>query len=124
MLNGTNILPMSGLKVLDLTWHLAGPYGTRLLADYGAEVIKIERPIEGDPVRAMEPFFQDKKGLERSLLYQYLNTNKRSITLNLKSEVGKRIFLELIEKVEELPDRIRVKRNIKKNYGNGILIYE
>ena len=100
MLNGTNILPMSGLKVLDLTWHLAGPYGTRLLADYGAEVIKIERPIEGDPVRAMEPFFQDKKGLERSLLYQYLNTNKRSITLNLKSEEGKRIFLELIEKVD------------------------
>ena len=49
MLNGTNILPMSGLKVLDLSWHLAVPYGTRLLADYGAEVIKIERPVFVEP---------------------------------------------------------------------------
>ena len=100
MVNGSKILPMSGIRVLDLTWHLAGPYGTRLLADYGADVIKIERPSEGDPSREMEPLFKDEQGPEKSLLYQYLNTNKRSITLNLKSQEGKRIFLELSRHVD------------------------
>jgi crotonobetainyl-CoA:carnitine CoA-transferase CaiB-like acyl-CoA transferase len=91
---------MSGVKVLDLTWHLAGPYATRLLADYGAEIIKIERPLQGDPSRAMEPFIQDQEGIETSILYHYLNTNKRSITLNLKSEEGKKIFLEIVKQVD------------------------
>ena len=94
MVNGSKILPMSGIRVLDLTWHLAGPYGTRLLADYGADVIKIERPSEGDPSREMEPLFKDEQGPEKSLLYQYLNTNKRSITLNLKSQEGKSLFFK------------------------------
>ena len=50
---------LSGVKLLDLTWHITGPYGTKLLADYGADVIKIERPGKGDPTRSMGPFFKD-----------------------------------------------------------------
>jgi crotonobetainyl-CoA:carnitine CoA-transferase CaiB-like acyl-CoA transferase len=88
---------LSDVKVLDLTWHIAGPYCTKLLADFGADVIKIERPGEGDPARRMGPFFQDDPHPEKSGLFLYLNTNKRSITLNLKSETGKKIFKELVD---------------------------
>ena len=75
--------PLSGLKVLDFTWHLAGPYGSKLLADYGADVVKVERPGGGDPARRYGPFPGDQPHLERSGLFLHVNTNKRSITLNL-----------------------------------------
>ena len=73
------------LKVLDLTHHIAGPYCTKLLADFGAEVTKVERPESGDPARSMGPFAGDDPHPDKSLSFLYLNTNKRSITLNLKS---------------------------------------
>ena len=88
---------LSGVKVLDLTHYIAGPYCTKMLADYGAEVIKIEKPGSGDGARMMAPFFEDDPHPEKSGLFLYLNTNKRGITLNLKSEKGKRIFKELVE---------------------------
>src|ERR1051325_1733785 len=87
---------LAGLRVLDLTHHIAGPYCTKLLADYGAEVIKIERPDGGDPVRRIGPFLHDEPNLETSGLFLHLNTNKKSITLNLKDEAGKKILLSLI----------------------------
>jgi crotonobetainyl-CoA:carnitine CoA-transferase CaiB-like acyl-CoA transferase len=85
------------VRVLDLTWYIAGPYCTKLLADYGADVIKIEKPGEGDPARKMGPFLQDDPHPEKSGLFLYLNTNKRGITLNLKSQTGKNIFEELVK---------------------------
>lgn len=80
--------PLSGLRVLDLTEGVAGPFCTRLLANFGAEVMKVERPRLGDPVRQRGPFFGDRPGPERSILFNYLNTNKRSVTLKLDSEFG------------------------------------
>jgi CoA:oxalate CoA-transferase len=93
---------LSGVKVLDLTWHIAGPYCTKLLADYGAEVIKVEKPGEGDPARKMGPFFKDTPHPEKSGLFLHLNTNKKSITLNLKSATGQKIVKDLINKVDIL----------------------
>jgi len=86
---------LSGLKVLDLTHFIAGPYCTKLMADLGAEVIKVERTGQGDGARALSPFFGDEPHPEKSGLFFYLNTNKKSITLNLKSETGVRLLKEL-----------------------------
>ena len=97
MVDGTNSPSggaLHGVKVLDLTHHIAGPYCTKLLADFGADVVKVERPT-GDPARSMPPFFHDQAGLDNSLLFLYLNTNKQSVTLNLKSSRGQEILREL-----------------------------
>ena len=93
---------LSDVKVLDLTWHLAGPYCTKLLADYGAEVIKVERPAHGDPTRRMGPFFNDDPHPEKSGLFLHLNTNKKGITINLKNATGKKILKELVSDVDIL----------------------
>ena len=85
---------LEGVKVLDLTHHVAGPWCAKLLADYGADVLKVERP-EGDPARRMPPFFHDEVDSEKSLLFHYLNTNKRGVTLNLKDRRGVRMLKEL-----------------------------
>jgi crotonobetainyl-CoA:carnitine CoA-transferase CaiB-like acyl-CoA transferase len=74
---------LDGLTVLDFTSHLAGPYCTKLLADLGARVIKVERP-GGDPARALPPFLGDRPGPDRSATWHYLNTNKESIVIDLK----------------------------------------
>ena len=93
---------LSGVKVLDLTHYVAGPFCTKLLADYGAEVLKIERPGHGDEARRMAPFLGDEPDPEKSGLFLFLNTNKRSITLNLKTEMGVRIFEELVKEADVL----------------------
>jgi crotonobetainyl-CoA:carnitine CoA-transferase CaiB-like acyl-CoA transferase len=92
----------SGLKVLDCTQGVAGPYCTKLLADFGAEVIKVENPKSGDCTRGLGPFQDNKPDPEKSGTFFYLNTNKKSITLNLESEGGVKIFKELIKKVSVL----------------------
>jgi crotonobetainyl-CoA:carnitine CoA-transferase CaiB-like acyl-CoA transferase len=98
---------LSDVKVLDLTWYISGPYCTKLLADYGADVIKVEKPGEGDPARRMGPFFQDDPHPEKSGLFLYLNNNKKGITLNLKSEWGRRVIKELVRDVDILVESFR-----------------
>jgi len=93
---------LSGVKVLDLTHHIAGPYCTKLLASQGAEVIKVERPGSGDPSRAMGPFPGDQPDPEKSALYLYLNMGKKGVTLNLKSPEGVRLFKELVKDADAL----------------------
>jgi CoA:oxalate CoA-transferase len=93
---------LAGLKVLDLSHYIAGPYCTKLLADYGADVIKIERPGGGDPARLYGPFPHDEPHPEKSALFLHLNTNKRSITLNLKASTGKDVFTQLVRQVDVL----------------------
>jgi CoA:oxalate CoA-transferase len=87
---------LSGLKVLDLTHHIAGPLCSRLLADLGAEVIKIEKPGDGDTARRVGPFFGDDPDPEKSIPFLYFNFNKQGVTLNLKTAGGKDIFKQLI----------------------------
>ena len=91
---------LADLRVLDLTHYIAGPYCTKLLADYGAEVIKIERPDGGDPARRYGPFPHDEPHPEKSALFLHLNTNKRGITLNLKTAAGKELFTELVRQAD------------------------
>ena len=81
-------LTLSDIKVLDLTWYIAGPYCTKMLADFGADVTKIERPPDGDPARQIGPFLNDDPHPDKSLLFSNLNLNKKSVTLDLKSEEG------------------------------------
>jgi CoA:oxalate CoA-transferase len=87
---------LSGVRVLDLTHYIAGPYCTKMLADYGAEVIKIEKPECGDGARRLAPFYQDDPGLEKSGFFLYLNTNKKGVTLNLKTDAGREIFKQMV----------------------------
>ncbi|MDY6843882.1 MAG: CoA transferase, partial [Thermodesulfobacteriota bacterium] len=77
---------LGGIKVLDLSEHISGPYCTKLLGMFGAEVIKVERPKEGDSARIVGPFLEDGKNRrEQSALFLYLNTHKRSITLDIET---------------------------------------
>ena len=93
---------LSGIKVIDLTHYIAGPFCTKLMGALGAEVIKIEKPGEGDSSRKMSPFFQDKPNAEGSGWFLYLNTSKKGMTLNLKSRMGIKIFIELIRNADVL----------------------
>lgn len=93
---------LSGLRVIDLSWNIAGPYCTKMLADLGAEVIKIEQPGKGDPSRLEGPFPNDKPHLEMSALFAYLNNNKTSISLNLKTERSVEIIKDLIRDADIL----------------------
>jgi formyl-CoA transferase len=87
---------LDGIRVLDMTHVQSGPTCTQILAWFGADVIKIERPGEGDPTRGQ---LRDKPGVD-SLYFTMLNSNKRGITLNPKTEAGKRIFSALIAKCD------------------------
>ncbi|MBI4641538.1 MAG: CoA transferase [Candidatus Tectomicrobia bacterium] len=87
---------LSDLKVLDLTHLIAGPYCTKLFADFGADVIKVEKSGGGDDARRLGPFPHDIPDQEASGLFLYLNHNKRGITLNLEGEQGREIFLDLV----------------------------
>lgn len=85
---------LKGLKVLDLTRVLAGPYATMVLADLGAEVVKVEEPGRGDEARGVGPFLTGIKEKVSAYFYS-INRNKKSITLDLKAEKDKAIFLAL-----------------------------
>lgn len=108
---------LSHLKVLDIGHYIAGPYCAKLLADMGAEVLKIEPP-EGDPARRMGPFPGDVPDAEKSGLFLYLNTNKKGITLNLKTETGRKIFKEIVKDVDVLVENFepRVMPSLELDY--------
>ncbi|MDO8531119.1 MAG: CoA transferase [Dehalococcoidia bacterium] len=91
---------LTNMRVLDLTHAMAGPYCTKLLADYGADVVKVERPGTGDMARWFGPFPDDRPDPERGGLFLYLNTNKKSVTLDLKSAEGRALALRLAAKAD------------------------
>ena len=95
--------PLEGIRVLDLTQAYSGPFCTMNLADHGAEVIKIETPNGGDQTRAWGPLANDYSGY-----FAYINRNKKGMTLNLKSEEGKKIFTELLKTADVVCENYKV----------------
>src|SRR5262245_45465729 len=93
--------PLAGLRVLDLTEHMAGPFCTMILADMGAEVLKLERPGKGDSSRGMGD------GSERNPFFRSLNRNKKSVTLDYKGPTGRAVFLRLVRSVDVLVENYR-----------------
>lgn len=89
-------MPLSGVKVIDLTRILAGPYATMVLGDYGAEVIKIERPDGGDDTRGWGPPWVEGAG-GASAYFTAVNRNKRSCTLDLKNDAGKAVLWRMLD---------------------------
>jgi len=92
---------LSDLRVVELGRYIAAPYCSKLLADLGAEVVKVEDP-QGDPARYAGPFPGDKPHAERSALFLYLNTNKKSITLDVRAPGGARILQQLLRDTDVL----------------------
>src|SRR5258708_12386641 len=90
-------MPLTGIRVLDLTRLLPGPFCTLLLADMGADVIKVEEPGSGDYMRWTPPLVDGQ-----SAIFNAVNRNKRSITLNLKSDAGRDLLLRLVERSDVL----------------------
>ncbi|MGB7724878.1 MAG: CoA transferase [Dehalococcoidales bacterium] len=88
---------LDGVKVIEYGNLISAPFCAKIFADMGAEVIKIEQPCCGDDSRRMEPFMNDIPGLERSGLFQYLNMNKKGITLNPETATGRKILLQLLK---------------------------
>ncbi|MCH8196137.1 MAG: CoA transferase [Chloroflexi bacterium] len=99
--------PLDGITILDLTIYQNGPWGTVMLSDMGAEIIKIEDPVNGDPGRNLTPAGSGHKRRVNTY-FQTMNRNKRSVTLNLKSEQGKAIFFKLVEAVDVVTQNFRV----------------
>lgn len=94
-------LPLEGIRILDLSMYLPGPFCTQILADFGAEVIKVEE-LNGEPGRHLYPKVGDK-----SALFYAVNRGKKSIALNLKSETGKEIFFKLARHADVVVEQFR-----------------
>ena len=93
---------LSDIRVLDLTRVLAGPYCTMVLADLGAEIIKVEQPIVGDDARAFGPYMEGESGY-----FMSINRNKESMTVNLKSPEGKEIIKAMVKEVDVVVENFR-----------------
>lgn len=102
---------LAGLRVLDLTRVLAGPWCTQTLADLGADVVKVEKPITGDDTRHWgPPFLRDETGArsDQAAYFACCNRNKRSLTLDIASDEGRAIVLELVAKSDVLVENFKV----------------
>lgn len=92
--------PLAGVRVLDVTRFLAGPYAGWILAELGADVIKVEDPDRPDEARTVGPFFQG----EQSLYFAALNSGKRSLSLRLRSREGRELFMDMVGSVDVVLD--------------------
>jgi formyl-CoA transferase len=101
-LNTKDIRPLAGVRVLELGNYIAAPTAGRMLADFGAEVIKVERPVTGDELRNWRLYSGDT-----SMLYRTINRNKKSIVLDLKTERGREIVLDLVRHCDVLLENFR-----------------
>ncbi len=101
-LNANGRGPLAGMRVLDIATVYAAPFAASLLADFGADVLKVEMPGSGDPLRGLEPFDGDE-----SLVWSAMSRNKRSVTLDLKQEKGQEILLRLLADQDVLLENFR-----------------
>src|SRR5436190_3727017 len=99
--------PLAGVRVVDLTQMLAGPYCTLLLADLGADVIKVE-PLDGDTTRTQQPFFDDDDKHYFGGYFHSVNRNKSSIAIDLKQDAGREILRRLVRNADVLVENFRV----------------
>src|SRR4051794_35249073 len=97
-----SISPLDGVRVLELGNYIAAPTAGRILGDFGAEVIKVERPKVGDELRNWRLY-----GGDTSMLYRTVNRNKKSITLDLRTETGRAIVLDLVRRSDVLLENFR-----------------
>lgn len=102
---------LRGIRFTDLTWAGAGPFGTKIFSDFGAEIIKVESMSRPDPVRMGGPFKNGEAGTNRSGYFASRNTGKQSVSIDLKSESGKALVLELIRNSDVLSN----------NFGPGAM---
>ena len=109
--------PLDGVRVLDLTRFMAGPFGTAMLADYGAEVIKVEPPGEGDGARAWGPPFAGGE----SIYFLSVNRNKRSISLNLQHPEGRALLLKLAERADVVVENFTPGTMSRLGVGEAVL---
>jgi crotonobetainyl-CoA:carnitine CoA-transferase CaiB-like acyl-CoA transferase len=98
---------LEGLRVIELGDQVAAPYCAKLFADFGADVIKVERPGAGDVTRAWGPFPKDEPDPEKGGLFFFLNTNKRGATLDVRTARGREVFLELLRSADILIENQR-----------------
>ncbi len=99
--------PLEGIRILDLTIYQNGPYATCMLADMGADVIKVEDPVKGDPGRATVISGENpRSGLKT--YFESVNRNKRAITVDLKNAKGREVFYKLVEKADVVAQNYRV----------------
>ena len=104
ILSDTAKLPLAGIRVLDASTFIAGPSCAALLGEFGAEVIKVEHPVGGDPLRRLGT---NSGSDDRSLLWLSEGRNKRSVTLNLKSERGAEMFRDMAAKADIVVENFR-----------------
>ncbi|MEU1950746.1 CaiB/BaiF CoA transferase family protein [Nocardia rhamnosiphila] len=96
------VRPLAGIRVLELGNYIAAPTAGRMLADFGAEVIKVERPVTGDELRRWRLY-----GGETSMLYRTVNRNKKSIVVDLRTESGRALILDLVRECDVLLENFR-----------------
>ncbi len=94
--NDMPTLPLSDIKVLDFMWAIAGPGSTRMLADYGATVVRVESSHRFDATRTVGPFIKGKPGAENSGLFFNMNVGKRMLTLDLSKQEARSVVLDLV----------------------------
>lgn len=107
---------LAGVRVLDLSRVMSGPYCTSMLADLGAEVIKVEMPGSGDESRSIGPFVEGE-----SAYFMLLNRNKKSVTINLKTEAGKNLIKSIIPECDVLVENFRPGVMDRLGLGPGIV---
>lgn len=99
--------PLNGIRVIAMEQYMSGPYCTMLLADAGAEVIKVEQPKGGDPRRGIGPFAVDEQGNKTSGGFMAYNRNKKSLTLDLQTQEGKQVLLDLVRVSDVVVENLR-----------------
>ncbi len=104
-------LPLSGIRVCDLTWVIAGPTATRILADFGAEVIRVEHGQAADPIRLGRPIAGERPTLNNSGFFNYFNRNKKSVLLNVRHPQGMEVLRRLVA----------VSDVVIENFSSGVL---
>ncbi|MCR5857490.1 CaiB/BaiF CoA-transferase family protein [Mesorhizobium sp. J428] len=113
-MQNTTVQPLSGIRVIDFTQVMLGPCATQVLGDYGADVIKVERPGSGDLSRSV--LDNDPEGLDNPV-YASLNRNKRSIALDLRKPEGKQVIYDLVKTADVVVDNFRAGVMARMGFG-------